>query len=64
VVISSGRAETFNKLVRVGHMGPTAYPMYAVLALTALGGAMGSMLGRPLDIGAAVLAAEAVLSEG
>lgn len=63
VVISSGRAETFNKLVRVGHMGPTAYPMYAVLALTALGGAMGTMLGRPMDIGAAVVAAEVVLSE-
>ncbi|WP_066706618.1 pyridoxamine--pyruvate transaminase [Celeribacter ethanolicus] len=61
VVISSGRAETFNKLVRVGHMGPTAFPLYTVLALTALGGAMGELLGKPLDIGAAVAAAEAVM---
>lgn len=61
VVISSGRAETFNKLVRVGHMGPTAYPLYTILALTALGGALGTLLDKPFDIGAAVTAAEAVI---
>jgi pyridoxamine--pyruvate transaminase len=61
VVISSGRAETFNKLVRVGHMGPTAYPLYTILALTALGGALETLLDKPFDIGAAVTAAEAVI---
>lgn len=61
VVISSGRADTFNKLVRVGHMGPTAHPLYAIVALTALGGAMGALLGKTLDIGAAIVAAEAII---
>ncbi|MPL92113.1 Pyridoxamine--pyruvate transaminase [bioreactor metagenome] len=61
VVISSGRAETFNRLVRIGHMGPTAHPLYAVVALTALGGAMAELTGRAIDIGAGVAAAEAVI---
>ncbi|MFC3057600.1 pyridoxamine--pyruvate transaminase [Paenirhodobacter populi] len=57
VVISSGRGETFNRLVRVGHMGPTAWPMYAVVALTALHGAMSRLTTRPLRLGAAIEAA-------
>lgn len=61
VVISSGRAETFNRLVRIGHMGPTAHPLYAVVALTALGGAMAELTGHAIDIGAGVAAAEAVI---
>ncbi|MDY6860181.1 MAG: alanine--glyoxylate aminotransferase family protein [Pseudomonadota bacterium] len=61
VVISSGRAETFNRLVRIGHMGPTAHPIYAVIALTALGGALAGLTGRNIDIGAGVAAAEAVM---
>lgn len=61
VVISSGRAETFNRLVRIGHMGPTAHPLYAVVALTALGGAIAELTGRAIDIGAGVAAAEAVI---
>ncbi|KFI24459.1 pyridoxamine--pyruvate transaminase [Paenirhodobacter enshiensis] len=60
VVVSSGRAETFNKLIRVGHMGPTAYPMYAVIALTALHGAMARLTDRPLNLGAAIEAAAAI----
>jgi len=63
VVISSGRAETFNKLVRIGHMGPTAYPLYAVIALTALGGAIAELTGRAIDIGAGVAAAEAIIRD-
>ena len=39
VVFSSGRGETLGKLTRIGHMGPTAQPIYAVAALAALGGA-------------------------
>ena len=40
VVFSSGRGETLGKLTRIGHMGPTAQPIYAVVALAALGGAL------------------------
>ena len=40
VVFSAGRAETLGKLIRIGHMGPTAQPIYAIAALTAFGGAL------------------------
>jgi len=56
VVFSSGRGETLGKLTRIGHMGPTAQPIYAVAALTALGGALNS-LGHPADVGKGVDAA-------
>jgi pyridoxamine--pyruvate transaminase len=60
VVFSSGRGETLGKLVRIGHMGPTARPLYAVVALTALGGALGA-LGSQVDVAAGVTAALAVI---
>jgi pyridoxamine--pyruvate transaminase len=60
VVISSGRGETLGKLVRIGHMGPTARPLYAVLAVAALGGALAS-LGHPADVGAGAAAALRVI---
>jgi pyridoxamine---pyruvate transaminase len=60
VVFSSGRGETLGKLVRIGHMGPTARPLYAVVALTALGGALGAM-GHSVDVAAGVAAALAVI---
>jgi pyridoxamine---pyruvate transaminase len=60
VVFSSGRGETLGKLVRIGHMGPTARPLYAIVALTALGGAIRA-LGHPLDVAAGVAAALAVI---
>lgn len=60
VAVSSGRGETLGKLIRIGHMGPTARPLYAVIALAALGGALGA-LGRPTDVGAGVAAAMAVI---
>jgi pyridoxamine---pyruvate transaminase len=63
VVFSSGRGETLGKLVRIGHMGPTARPMYAVVALTALGGAVRA-LGHPLDVAAGMAAALAVIDAG
>ena len=63
VVFSSGRGETLGKLVRIGHMGPTARPMYAVVAVTALGGALRA-LGHPLDVAAGVAAALAVIDDG
>jgi pyridoxamine--pyruvate transaminase len=63
VVFSSGRGETLGKLVRIGHMGPTARPMYAVVAVTALGGALRA-LGHPIDVAAGVAAALAVIDDG
>src|SRR3984957_17858133 len=53
VVFSAGRGETLGKLLRIGHMGPTAQPIYAVVAITALGGALQS-LGARLDGGARI----------
>lgn len=60
VAFSSGRGETLGKLLRIGHMGPTARPLYAVIALAALGGALKS-LGRNVDPGAGVNAAMDVI---
>ncbi len=56
VVFSSGRGETLGKLTRIGHMGPTAQPIYAIAALTALGGALNA-LGFKADVAAGVAAA-------
>src|SRR5690606_5157315 len=33
VVFSSGRGDTLGKLIRIGHMGPVAEPIYATVAL-------------------------------
>jgi pyridoxamine--pyruvate transaminase len=63
VMFSSGRGETLGKLIRIGHMGPTARPLYAVIALSALGGALRS-LGRNTDIGAGIEAAMGVIDAG
>lgn len=63
VVFSSGRGETLGKLVRIGHMGPTARPLYAVVAVTALGGSLRA-LGHPVDVAAGVAAALAVIDSG
>jgi pyridoxamine--pyruvate transaminase len=41
-------------------MGPTARPLYAVVAVAALGGAIAS-LGHPADIGAGAVAAMKVV---
>jgi pyridoxamine---pyruvate transaminase len=60
VAISSGRGETLGQLVRIGHMGPTARPLYAVIAVAALGGALAS-LGHPADVGAGAAAAMRVI---
>jgi pyridoxamine--pyruvate transaminase len=61
VVFSSGRGETLGKLLRIGHMGPTAHPIHAVTAVAALGGALHAM-GRPTDAGAGVEAALEVIN--
>jgi len=62
VVFSSGRSETKGKLLRIGHMGPVAEPIYAVVAVTALGGAL-RRLGHDCNVGAGVEAAMAVIAE-
>lgn len=60
VMISAGMRETAGKLVRLGHMGPTARPLHAVIGLTALGGAFRA-IGHKADIGAGTEAAMAVI---
>ena len=62
VMLSIGRGETLGKLIRVGHMGPTAEPIYAIVALTALGGAL-RQLGFPANVSAGIEAAIAVIEE-
>jgi pyridoxamine---pyruvate transaminase len=63
VSLSSGRAETNGKLVRIGHMGTTAQPMYALVAIAALGGAMAA-LGAKVDVAAGMAAALARIDAG
>ena len=60
VVFSAGRGSLLGKLVRIGHMGPVARPVYAAVAVTALGGAVAA-LGGKADVGAGVEAALAVI---
>ncbi|WP_102960806.1 pyridoxamine--pyruvate transaminase [Mangrovicella endophytica] len=60
VVFSSGRGETLGRLTRIGHMGPTAQPIYAIAAIAALGGALRA-LGHAADTGAGLEAAMAVI---
>jgi pyridoxamine--pyruvate transaminase len=62
VIFSSGRAETLGKLIRIGHMGPTAQPIYAIVAVTALGGAL-RQLGFEANVSAGVEAAMTVIEE-
>ena len=62
VVFSSGRGETLGKLTRIGHMGATAQPIYAIAALGALGGALNA-LGHKVDTGAGIAAALAAIDK-
>nr|WP_272211549.1 aminotransferase class V-fold PLP-dependent enzyme [Marinicella sp. W31]MDC2877446.1 aminotransferase class V-fold PLP-dependent enzyme [Marinicella sp. W31] len=58
ISMSAGRAETRGKLIRIGHMGPTAQPAYALLAVSAMGGAL-KALGAKVDVAAGLAAAQA-----
>lgn len=60
VALSAGRGATAGRLTRIGHMGPTAQPIYALAALAAYGGALRA-LGHPCDVGAGLEAALAVI---
>ena len=55
VMFSVGRAETMGKLIRIGHMGPVAEPVYSMVAVGALGGAMRA-LGAKVNVAAGVSA--------
>jgi len=59
VTLSAGRGETYDRLVRIGHMGPVAEPIYAVVAVTALGEAV-RQHNICVDIGVGI---EAVVAE-
>ena len=63
VSIQGGQDQMKGKLVRIGHMGPTARPMYSLIAVSALGGAIRA-LGRPVDVAAGVAAALEVIDRG
>ncbi|WP_127523236.1 alanine--glyoxylate aminotransferase family protein [Mesorhizobium sp. Z1-4] len=58
VSLSAGRNETLGKLIRIGHMGPTAQPGYALLAVAAMGGALKAS-GAKVDVAAGLAAAQA-----
>lgn len=61
VMLSSGRAETLGKLTRIGHMGTTARPIYAVVAVAAIAGGLRAMGAKGVDVGAGVAAAMRVI---
>ncbi|MBL09782.1 MAG: aminotransferase [Acidiferrobacteraceae bacterium] len=62
VTFSSGRNETMGKLLRIGHMGMVAQPIYALVAITALGGAL-NYLGYKTNTAAGIEAATAVITD-
>ncbi len=61
VVFSSGRGETNGKLIRIGHMGQVAQPIYSLVAITALGGAL-NHLGIKVDTNSGIDAAMSVIT--
>jgi pyridoxamine--pyruvate transaminase len=63
VTFSSGRNETLGKLLRIGHMGLVAQPIYALVAITALGGAL-NHLGHKVNTAAGVEAATEEITNG
>src|SRR5262249_15662962 len=61
VVVSAGRGETKGKPLRIWPLGAGAGPIYAVVGVTALGGAL-RRLGFTCDVGAGVEAAMSVIA--
>ena len=59
-MLSGGQGALIGKVIRIGHMGPSAQPHTPVLALTALGQALRAE-GFSADVGGAVEAAVAAL---
>jgi len=60
VLLSPGAGELAKRLVRIGHMGPTAEPLVAVVALTALARGL-TVMGHTVDLAAGLDAAFAVI---
>jgi pyridoxamine---pyruvate transaminase len=60
VMLSGGQGDLAGTVLQIGHMGPGAYPLSPVIAVTALGRALRA-LGANADIGAAVEAAVSAL---
>jgi hypothetical protein len=63
VMLSGGQGDLAGTVLQIGHMGPGAYPLSPVIAVTALGRALRA-LGADADIGAAVEAAVSALEPG
>lgn len=61
VMLTGGQRELGGQVLQIGHMGPGAYPLSPVIALTALGRALRSV-GAKADIGGAVEAAVTAMS--
>ncbi|HEY6630329.1 MAG TPA: alanine--glyoxylate aminotransferase family protein [Rhizobiaceae bacterium] len=57
VMVSSGRSETLGKLIRIGHMGPTARPIYSLVSVAAVAGGFQALGVKGIDVGAGVSAA-------
>jgi pyridoxamine---pyruvate transaminase len=60
VMLSGGQGDLAGIVLQIGHMGPGAYPLSPVIAVTALGRALRA-LGANADIGTAVEAAVSAL---
>ena len=59
-MLSGGQGDLAGIVLQIGHMGPGAYPLSPVIAVTALGRALRA-LGAKADIGAGVEAAVSAL---
>ena len=58
VTLSAGRHQTYDKLIRIGHMGPVAEPIYAIAAVAVFGAAV-RQHGITADVGQGIEAAMA-----
>jgi len=63
VVLSSGRGETLGKLIRIGHMGVTAQPTLALIAVAAMAGGLKGAGVTGISVGAGLEAVMSVLTE-
>jgi pyridoxamine--pyruvate transaminase len=62
VMLTGGHGDVAGQVLRIGHMGPSAYPMAPVIALTALGSSL-KAAGFDAKIGAGVEAAVAAIRQ-
>jgi pyridoxamine---pyruvate transaminase len=57
VLLAGGQPDFGGRVLQVGHMGPSAYPLGPAIALTALGAALRRLGAASVDVGGAVEAA-------